>query len=100
MIDVLLLALGALSLNVSAAGWPDLSLPGPEQGGGKDDVAVIVGVERYAFVSPVPGAARNALTIGMPVSTKPGHQKGNLGAGQSAGKFSWPAPEGPQPLIF
>jgi len=43
-----------------AALWPELSALPPEQGGGEADAAVIVGIERYPFVAPVPGAARNA----------------------------------------
>lgn len=41
-------------------GWPDLSSPAPAVGGGKRDAAVVVGVEGYAFVAPVPGAESNA----------------------------------------
>ncbi|MBI5881531.1 MAG: caspase family protein [Elusimicrobia bacterium] len=46
---------------LAAAGvWPDLSSPSVEQGGGGNDTAVVVGIERYPFVAPVPGAAQNA----------------------------------------
>ncbi len=40
--------------------WPELSSPAPAVGGGENDAAVVVGVEGYAFVSPVPGAESNA----------------------------------------
>lgn len=40
--------------------WPDLSSPPKAVGGGENDAAVIVGLENYAFVAPVPGAQRNA----------------------------------------
>ena len=52
-------ALAALSPSAALAGWPDV---GEEQrvGGGSRDSAVVVGIERYAFVQDVPGARRNA----------------------------------------
>lgn len=40
--------------------WPDLAQPPKAAGGGEDDAAVIVGVEKYAFVEGVPGARQNA----------------------------------------
>ncbi|HAH05762.1 MAG TPA: hypothetical protein DCM05_04420 [Elusimicrobia bacterium] len=40
--------------------WPDLSAPAKAVGGGGKDAAVIVGVEKYAFVEGVPGARQNA----------------------------------------
>lgn len=40
--------------------WPDLSSPPKATGGGEKDAAVIVGVEKYAFVEEVPGAKDNA----------------------------------------
>ena len=43
-----------------AAPWPDLSVSAPSQGAHPGDAAVVVGVERYAFVPPVPGASRSA----------------------------------------
>ncbi len=56
-----LAAVLALAAAVSArAAWPELSTPAPRQGGGERDAAVIVGIEDYAFVSPVPGARRLA----------------------------------------
>ncbi|HAH06506.1 MAG TPA: hypothetical protein DCM05_08265 [Elusimicrobia bacterium] len=43
------------------AAWPDLAAPlQAPPGGGEKDAAVVVGVERYAFVAPVPGASANA----------------------------------------
>ena len=61
-------AFAVLSLVVSVASasaeerlpWPDLRVSGPTQGGGDKDAAVIVGIDRYAFVAPVPGAEENA----------------------------------------
>ncbi|MBI5882001.1 MAG: SUMF1/EgtB/PvdO family nonheme iron enzyme [Elusimicrobia bacterium] len=43
-----------------AASWPDVGRPAASVGGGEADAAVIVGIERYAFVSPVRGAGDNA----------------------------------------
>ena len=40
--------------------WPDISSPSRVLGGGEKDAAVIVGVEKYAFVEAIPGARRNA----------------------------------------
>ena len=50
-----------LATPAGADDWPDLSKPGRRVGGGRSDAAVIVGIERYAFVPPVPGAKQNAL---------------------------------------
>jgi hypothetical protein len=44
----------------SAADWPELSLPAPGRGGGENDAALVVGIESYAAIQPVPGAVRNA----------------------------------------
>jgi tetratricopeptide (TPR) repeat protein len=64
----LILGVAVLAAAATAAGgraraedaaWPDLSQPGPA-GGGENDAAVVVGVEKYAFVPAVPGAQRNA----------------------------------------
>ncbi|GEM_PF-4447016 len=41
--------------------WPDLSRPAATVGGGEHDVAVIVGIERYAHVADIPGAEQNAV---------------------------------------
>ena len=40
--------------------WPDLSRTPEPVGGGERDVAVIVGIQQYAHVASIPGAARNA----------------------------------------
>lgn len=40
--------------------WPDLSAPVSTLGGGEKDSAVVVAVENYAKVAPVPGALQNA----------------------------------------
>lgn len=41
-------------------GWPDLSRPAAEVGGGEADAGVVVAIEAYGFVPPVPGAELNA----------------------------------------
>ncbi len=46
---------------LAAAGWPDLSTPARAVGGGERDAAVIVGIEDYFAVPPVPGAKTTAL---------------------------------------
>lgn len=43
----------------ASAQWPDLSTPAPPQAGAEGDSALIVAVERYALVPPVPGAVDN-----------------------------------------
>jgi formylglycine-generating enzyme required for sulfatase activity len=56
-----LFALMLTALPAGAAdGWPDLSSPATAVGGGEDDAAVVVGVEKYFAVPPVPGAEANA----------------------------------------
>ena len=40
--------------------WPDLSQPPKGIGGGEKDAAVVVGLEKYAFLAGLPGARRNA----------------------------------------
>lgn len=56
-----LLCLAAASPSrAGTSGWPDLSTPAPAEGGGEGDAAVIVGIEDYAWVQDVPGAAANA----------------------------------------
>ncbi len=58
---LMLLAIAVASPAFSEeAAWPDISSPAPAVGGGEHDAAVIVGVEGYAFVPPVPGAESNA----------------------------------------
>ena len=52
--------LAAPSFARAEAAWPDLTSPARSIGGGDHDAAVIVGVEDYAFVPPVPGAEANA----------------------------------------
>lgn len=44
----------------SEASWPDISASPATAGGGEKDAAVVVGIDRYGYVAPVPGAARNA----------------------------------------
>ncbi len=39
--------------------WPDLRSAPPAEGGGGQDVALLVGIEDYAFVANVPGAVSN-----------------------------------------
>ena len=70
------LILFAISGTASAqeATWPDLSRPARTIGGGTHDSAVVIGVENYSFVPPVPGAEQNARawydyltqTLGVP----------------------------------
>ena len=40
--------------------WPELDTQMTPMGGGENDAAVVVGIEDYAFVADIPGAARNA----------------------------------------
>ena len=40
--------------------WPDLSAAAATVGGGEHDAGVVVGIEGYGFVPPVPGAEANA----------------------------------------
>lgn len=47
-----------LSLPLIAAQWPDLG-QAPASPDGRADAAVLVGIEDYAFIADVPGAARN-----------------------------------------
>ena len=46
----------------TAAGevWPDLSVPPGETGGGREDAALVVGIEDYWQLPDIPGAAQNA----------------------------------------
>lgn len=55
-----LAALLSLGAPARSQDWPDLSQPAPAVGGGEHDAAVVVGIEDYAFVGPVPGAESNA----------------------------------------
>jgi hypothetical protein len=43
-----------------AVDWPDLTKPASKTGGGKHDAAVVIGLESYAHVGKIPGAAENA----------------------------------------
>jgi len=45
---------------VTGAEWPDLSVAPASEGGGEQDAAVVVGIENYSFLAPVPGAVDNA----------------------------------------
>lgn len=61
------IAAWALGLCVLGAGllraseiWPDLSKPTASVGSGEGDAGVVVGIEGYGFVAPVPGAESNA----------------------------------------
>ena len=56
----LILALVVATSAPAAESWPDLSRPAAAVGGGEHDVAVVVGIEGYGFVPPVPGAEDNA----------------------------------------
>jgi len=51
--------LGSQTVVAEPIRWPDISESSPD-GGGENDVAIVVGIDRYAFVAPVPGATRNA----------------------------------------
>ena len=42
------------------AEWPDLSRAPAAEGGGARDAAVVVGIEGYTYLAPVPGAVDNA----------------------------------------
>ncbi len=54
------ISLCAVSAFAAEPSWPDLSSPMPAQGGGENDAAVIVGVEKYLAVPGIPGAVQNA----------------------------------------
>jgi uncharacterized caspase-like protein len=56
----LMVALSPWPCLAQEAAWPDLSQPVQAVGGGERDAAVVVGIEGYAFVGPVPGAEANA----------------------------------------
>lgn len=43
--------------------WPDLTRPAAKMvGGGENDAAVVVGIETYAYIPPIPGALENAIS--------------------------------------
>ena len=46
--------------NAGPTGWPSLGENLPARGGGEKDAALIVGIERYGYVTTVPGAVQNA----------------------------------------
>ncbi|MCK6502247.1 caspase family protein [Myxococcota bacterium] len=56
----MLLALALLLGVAAAADWPDLSTPPRGSRDGGKDVALIIGIEDYAFAPDVPGARDNA----------------------------------------
>lgn len=43
-----------------AQSWPELTEPAAGVGGGAQDAAIIISIENYAFVAPIPGAKANA----------------------------------------
>lgn len=58
---VVLVSLIAMTSSARAdVSWPDLSAAPAGKADGHNDVALIVGIEKYAFAPPVPGAAQNA----------------------------------------
>lgn len=61
LVRIAFFALVVVEASPSAAGpWPDLATPASPVGGGKDDAAILVAVENYTFLPPVPGARANA----------------------------------------
>ena len=72
---IVALVLGFSTL-ASAQAWPDLGTPPMRQGGGQNDAAVIVSIEKYATAPPVEGANQNgrdwyvyfARGLGIPTS--------------------------------
>lgn len=50
----------AASTGLASTEWPDLSVPPAAEGGGESDAALIIGIENYGSVAPVPGAVQNA----------------------------------------
>ena len=57
---LLALLLAALPAAAAPIAWPDVAAPLAASRAGARDAALVVGVERYATVPPVPGAAENA----------------------------------------
>lgn len=49
-----------VSCPLSAESWPDLSTPARPIGGGRNDAAIVVGIQNYSFVPQIPGAEENA----------------------------------------
>lgn len=60
MMKTTILLLAAALTPAAAETWPALDQPAKSVGGGASDAAVVVGVENYAHVPPVPGAKLNA----------------------------------------
>ena len=65
----LILALAAPAR--AAEGWPDLARPAAAVGGGEADAGVVVGIEGYGFVPPVPGGGRSRGRPGLNGSAFP-----------------------------
>jgi hypothetical protein len=59
-LSLILAASFAGAAPAAAAQWPDLSRAADSHGEGRSDTALIVSVEHYPFVQPVPGALQNA----------------------------------------
>lgn len=59
MYGVLLLPLLPTVLAASPPAWPDLSAPPAGGGDGRNDAAVLIGIEDYAFLDDIPGAGKN-----------------------------------------
>ncbi len=47
---------GLFAVTARAGGWPDLSAPPPVEPDGAGDAALLVGIDGYVFLPPVPGA--------------------------------------------
>lgn len=54
-----MLAILLAATSAGAQTWPSLSAPLPKAGGGEGDAAVVIAIEAYAFLAPIPGAAQN-----------------------------------------
>lgn len=57
--SVLTMAAVSASAAESSVGWPDLTKPARTVGGGRDDVALLIGIEDYVLVPRVEGAREN-----------------------------------------
>lgn len=55
----LTLALVLMAGNATAQTWPDLSKPAASVGGGSKDAALVISIERYGNLPPIPGAEAN-----------------------------------------
>jgi len=58
--SILLICCAAPWTAAASSLWPDLSEPASRRGGGEGDAAVVVGIEDYVDLPPIPGAADNA----------------------------------------